>query len=97
LLQVQIDLRLSCFSVDLREKSEPPKEANMWEELVSRYAICAREFSDEVALLGSDAYQGPEVPRGRLAAIQAKHTLCLAAADQINRYLSRGGLAAESK
>jgi hypothetical protein len=69
----------------------------MWRELVTRYAILAREFSDEVALLGKEAYQGPEASRDRLAAIQAKHDLCVAAADQIYRYLNPRGLAAEQK
>jgi hypothetical protein len=67
----------------------------MWRELVARYAILAREFSDEVALLGKEAYQGPEASRDRLAAIRTKHDLCVAAADEINRYLNQRGLAAE--
>jgi hypothetical protein len=61
----------------------------MWRELVARYAILAREFSEEVALLGKEAYLGPEASRDRLAAIRTKHDLCVAAAGQVDDYLNQ--------
>jgi hypothetical protein len=77
--------------------SPEPKDTNMWRELVARYAILAREFSEEVALLGKEAallgkeaYLGPEASRDRLAAIRTKHDLCVAVAGQVDDYLNQG-------
>jgi hypothetical protein len=58
----------------------------MWRELVQRYAICAREFSDAVALLGQRVHLGPEQSRQLLEDIRAKQELCIAVAGEIDRY-----------
>ena len=57
-----------------------------WGELVRRYAIQAREFSDSVAVLGQETHLAPEACRGSLETIRAKLRACIAAADEIERY-----------
>jgi hypothetical protein len=64
----------------------------MWRVLVERYAMRAREFSDSVALLG-DANLPPSESRELLAAIDARHESCMAAAEDVKRYIEQDAAA----
>jgi hypothetical protein len=59
----------------------------MWRELVKRYAIRAREFSDAVAALGQEAYLGPVASRELLEDIRERRKLCNEVADEVEHYL----------
>jgi hypothetical protein len=59
----------------------------MWRELVQRYAIRAREFSDTVAALGRQAHPGSEASRKLLEEIRTRRDLCNEVANEIGRYL----------
>jgi hypothetical protein len=59
----------------------------MWRELVQRYAIRAREFSDTVAALGRQAHSGSEASRKLLEEIRTRRDLCNEVANEIERYL----------
>ena len=59
----------------------------MWRELVQRYAIRAREFSDTVATLGRQAHFGPKASRDLLEEIRTRRDLCNEVANEIERYL----------
>jgi hypothetical protein len=61
----------------------------MWRQLVQRYAIRAREFSDAVAALGREAHLGPSASRQRLEEIRRRRNLCNQVADEVERYLKR--------
>ena len=61
----------------------------MWRELVQRYAICARQMSDAVAELGKQVHFGPERSRQLLDDIRAKLKLCIAVAEEIDRYVKQ--------
>jgi hypothetical protein len=67
-----------------------------WRELVQRYAMRAREFSDMVATLGLDVHAKPEECRGRLDTIRGKLDICVAAADEIELLLNAKAEAAEA-
>jgi hypothetical protein len=67
-----------------------------WHELVQRYAIHAREFSDAVAILGQEAHLRPEACLGHLDTARSKLDLCIAAADGIERYLKQQAKAADA-
>jgi hypothetical protein len=59
---------------------------SLWRILVERYAMRAREFSDAVALLGKTGLSQPE-RRKLLEAIRERHAACMAAADEVDRYI----------
>jgi hypothetical protein len=68
----------------------------MWNHLVQVYALRAREFSDVVARLGKHTHPGPDT-FGLLEEIQRLQTLCIAAGDELSRYLEKkGGVASAS-
>jgi hypothetical protein len=57
-----------------------------WHGLIQGYAIQTRELSDAVASLG---HLRPEDCRKRIDSIHEQLHACIAAADEINRYLKR--------
>jgi hypothetical protein len=61
----------------------------MWRELVQRYAILAREFSDMVAALGRQAHFGPESSRELLEEIKTRRDLCNDVANEVEQYLKK--------
>ena len=61
----------------------------MWEDLVQRYAFSARELSDAVALLGQRVHLGPAHSRQLLEDIRTKHEMCMAVAEEIDRYVKQ--------
>jgi hypothetical protein len=61
--------------------------ATKWRELVQRYAQQARELSNAIAVLGQATELEPESCRDYVAAIRGKLALCIAAANEIDRYL----------
>jgi len=68
-------------------------------ELVQRYAIQAREFSDSVAILGLLGHEmrlDPDTCRNRLETIRRELDLCISAADEIDRYLKEKHKAADA-
>jgi hypothetical protein len=68
----------------------------VWLELVHRYAIRAREFSDAVAALGLQAHLGPASSRELLKEIRRRRDLCNEVADEFERYLKQNASAADS-
>jgi hypothetical protein len=58
----------------------------LWRVLVERYAERAREYSDAVALLGRANLPATECHE-LLEAIKARHKSCMAAAEEIDRYV----------
>ena len=62
----------------------------MWRELVEVYAVRAREFSDAVARLGQHEDSGPEFEE-LMGEIKRRHALCMAATDELERYLEQRG------
>jgi hypothetical protein len=69
----------------------------MWRELVQRYAIRAREFSDAVASLGREAGLEPAPSQGVLKEITRRRELCNEVAGEIERYVKLNASAADSK
>jgi hypothetical protein len=68
----------------------------MWKHLVEVYALRAREFSDAVARLGKHTHPGPGT-LGLMEEIKRLQTLCIAAGDEVGRYLEKkGGVASSS-
>jgi hypothetical protein len=61
-------------------------EQTMWRVLLERYALRAREFSDAVARLGH-ANLPPAQCRELLEAVNARRDSCMAAAEDVERYL----------
>jgi len=68
----------------------------MWIELVQRYAIRAREFSDAVAALGREAPLGPASSQELLKEIRSRRDLCNEVADEFERYVKVNAPAADS-
>jgi hypothetical protein len=68
----------------------------MWRELVQRYALRAREFSDAVASLGHQAHLGSQEPRGLLDEIRIRQKFCTEVADEIDRYLKQKAKGAQT-
>jgi hypothetical protein len=67
----------------------------MWRELVQRYAIRVREYSDAVAALGREAHLGPSASRALLEEVRKRRKLCNDAADELERYLKTKASAAD--
>ena len=72
-------------------------EDRIWRELVQSFAIRAREFSDAVATLGRAAHVGSEGSGALLDEIYAKQKLCVALAEQVERYINTKAAAARTK
>jgi hypothetical protein len=68
----------------------------MWPELVQRYAIRVREYSDAVAALGRDALVGPAPSHELLEEIRRRRELCNEVADEFERYVKLNVSAADS-
>jgi hypothetical protein len=68
----------------------------MWLELVQRYAIRAREFSDAVAALGREGPPGPSSSQELVKEIRRRRDLCNEAADEFERYVKLSASAADS-
>ena len=69
-------------------------DKQLWCELVQRYAIRARVYSDGVAALGQKAHLGPEQSRHPsspdiLDDIQTRLELCIAVDGEIDRYVKQ--------
>ena len=67
----------------------------LWQELVERYAMRAREFSDAVALLGR-ANLPPAQCVELLETIKARRESCMAAADKVHQYVKQDAAGAVS-
>jgi hypothetical protein len=59
-------------------------------ELVQRYALRAREFSDAVARLGEHAHIGPEFLQV-MEEIKRLHVFCSATENELDRYIAQAG------
>ena len=70
-------------------------EPTIWRELVERYAMRAREFSDAVALLGC-ANLPPAECRELLEAVNARRESCMAAAEDVDQYLKHNAAMADA-
>jgi len=70
-------------------------EPTIWRELVERYAMRAREFSDAVALLGC-ANLPPAECRELLEAVNARRESCMAAAEHVDQYLKHNAAMADA-
>ena len=68
----------------------------MWIELVQRYAIRAREFSDAVAALGREARLGSASSQELVKEIRRRRDLCNEVADEFERYVKVNAPAADS-
>jgi hypothetical protein len=68
----------------------------MWLELVQRYAIRAREFSDAVAALGREARLGSARSQDLLKEIRRRREACNEVADEFERYVRLHASAADS-
>ena len=69
----------------------------MWRELVERYAFCARELSEAVAELGKQIHLGPLQSQQLLEDIRLKQGLCIAVAEEIDRYVKQKAEAAKGR
>jgi hypothetical protein len=87
-------------------KVEGPKERRrrsrgvqkpLWRELVTLYAIRAREFADAVAALGRDPRRGPVGSREVLEEIRARREVCNEVADEVENYLNPRASAADGR
>jgi hypothetical protein len=63
-------------------------EQTIWRVLVEHYANRAREYSDAVALLGRANLPAAECHE-LLEAIKTRRKSCMAAADEIDRYIKQ--------
>jgi hypothetical protein len=70
-------------------------EETMWRVLLERYALRAREFSDAVARLGN-ANLPPAECRELLDDVNARHDLCMAAAEDVEQYLRQQTASADA-
>jgi hypothetical protein len=70
-------------------------EQTTWRVLVERYAKRAREYSDAVALLGRANLPAADCHE-QLEAIKARHKSCVAAAEEIDRYVKQKADAARN-
>jgi hypothetical protein len=59
-----------------------------WQDLVSSYAITAREYSDAVAALG-EAHLRPEAFQQVLREVRRQRDLCNEVADEVECYLRK--------
>ena len=60
-----------------------------WMQLVHRYAICTREFSEAVASLGWQRNVGPEAER-LWEEVKKLHDACMPVAEEIDRRIGNG-------
>ena len=61
----------------------------MWRNLLQRYAILAREYSDAVAALGREGHRGPRASEALLEQVRSRRKMCDEIADEIERYIQQ--------
>jgi hypothetical protein len=85
-----------CEGLETGQQGNAPKEVQRrsrrvhrpsWCEVVRRYAIRAREFSDAVAALGVGAYVEPVASQKQLEEVRTRRDACNEVADEVERYL----------
>ena len=61
----------------------------MWRDLLQRYAIVVREYSDSVAALGREGRRGPRASETILDQVRSRKKMCDKVADEVDHYVHR--------